>query len=88
MLLTGRNLTKHYGPRLLFSGITMGFSEDLDEAAEMATREMVAYIVDTYKLTPADAYVLASGVVDLHVTQNVDEVKGIHASLPKNIFKK
>jgi ATP-binding cassette subfamily F protein uup len=27
MLLTGRNLTKHYGPRLLFSSITMGFSE-------------------------------------------------------------
>lgn len=27
MLLTGRNLTKHYGPRLLFSGITLGLSE-------------------------------------------------------------
>jgi ATP-binding cassette subfamily F protein uup len=27
MLLTGRNLTKHYGPRLLFSGITLGLNE-------------------------------------------------------------
>ncbi len=27
MLLTGRNLTKHYGPRLLFSGITLGITE-------------------------------------------------------------
>jgi ATP-binding cassette subfamily F protein uup len=27
MLLTGRNLTKHYGPRLLFSGITIGLSD-------------------------------------------------------------
>jgi ATP-binding cassette subfamily F protein uup len=27
MLLTGRNLSKHYGPRLLFSGITLGFEE-------------------------------------------------------------
>ena len=27
MLLTGRNLAKSYGPRLLFSGITLGFSE-------------------------------------------------------------
>ncbi len=27
MLLTGRNLAKHYGPRLLFSGITLGLSE-------------------------------------------------------------
>src|SRR4029077_12986930 len=27
MLLTGRNLAKSYGPRLLFSGITLGFTE-------------------------------------------------------------
>jgi ABC transport system ATP-binding/permease protein len=27
MLLTGRNLSKHYGPRLLFSGITLGLEE-------------------------------------------------------------
>src|SRR6476659_10244058 len=27
MLLTGRNLAKHYGPRLLFSGITLGLTE-------------------------------------------------------------
>jgi ATP-binding cassette subfamily F protein uup len=27
MLLTGRNLTKHFGPRLLFSDITLGLSE-------------------------------------------------------------
>jgi ATP-binding cassette subfamily F protein uup len=28
MLLTGRNLAKSYGPRLLFSGITLGFLEN------------------------------------------------------------
>jgi ATP-binding cassette subfamily F protein uup len=27
MLLTGRNLSKSYGPRLLFSGITLGLAE-------------------------------------------------------------
>src|SRR3954451_10212607 len=27
MLLTGRNLEKHFGPRQLFSGITLGISE-------------------------------------------------------------
>src|SRR6185295_9754947 len=27
MLLTGRNLAKSFGPRLLFSGITLGLSE-------------------------------------------------------------
>jgi len=28
MLLTGRNLSKHYGPRLLFSGITLGLDDN------------------------------------------------------------
>ena len=67
--------------------ITMGFNEDLDEAARMATREMVRHLTDTYGLTPADAYALASMVVDLHVTQTVDGVKGVHATVPKSIFK-
>jgi acetamidase/formamidase len=68
--------------------ITMGLNEDLDEAARMATREMVKFVSETYGLTPADAYALASMVVDLHVTQLVDGVKGVHATVPKSIFKK
>src|SRR5256885_15972336 len=28
MLLTGRNLSKAYGPRLLFAGITLGLTEN------------------------------------------------------------
>jgi len=67
--------------------ITMGLNEDLDEAARLATREMVEYLSEAYNLTPADAYALASMVVDLHVTQTVDGVKGVHAALPKSIFK-
>jgi acetamidase/formamidase len=67
--------------------ITMGLNEDLDEAARLATREMVKYLSETYNLTPADAYALASMVVDLHVTQTVDGVKGVHAAVPKSIFK-
>jgi hypothetical protein len=49
--------------------VTMGLNEDLDEAARMATREMVAYLSESYKLTPDDAYMLSSKVVDLHVMQ-------------------
>jgi acetamidase/formamidase len=67
--------------------ITMGLNEDLDEAARLATREMVNYLSQTHHLTPADAYALASMVVDLHVTQTVDGVKGVHAAVPKSIFK-
>ena len=67
--------------------ITMGFDPDLDEAARLATADMVAFIVDRYRLSDVDAYVLASVAVDLRVTQLVDGVKGIHAMLPKSLFR-
>src|SRR5262249_40126458 len=66
--------------------MTMGLDADLDEAARLATRDMVAFIVERYHLSEADAYILASVAADLHVTQLVDGVKGIHAMLPKAIF--
>jgi acetamidase/formamidase len=67
--------------------ITMGFHETLDEAARRATREMIDYLVSSRGLSREDAYMLTSVAVDLHVTQVVDGVKGIHAMLPKAIFK-
>jgi acetamidase/formamidase len=66
--------------------ITMGLDADLDEAARLATRDMIAFIVERYHLSETDAYILASVAADLHVTQLVDGVKGIHAMLPKAIF--
>lgn len=66
--------------------MTMGFSEDLNEAAMLATREMVSFLGERYRLSRDDAYALASCAVDLHVTQNVDEVKGIHAMVAKDLF--
>jgi acetamidase/formamidase len=66
--------------------ITMGLDPDLDEAVRLATREMVDWLVHHKGLTPADAYILCSVVVDLRVTQTVDGTKGIHAMLPKSIF--
>jgi acetamidase/formamidase len=67
--------------------ITMGFSEDLNEAARRATREMIDYLISDRGLSRDDAYMLASAAVDLHVTQVVDGVKGVHATLPKAIFQ-
>lgn len=67
--------------------ITMGLDPDLDEAARLATREMVKYLVEERGLTREDAYILCSLVVDLRVTQVVDGTKGIHAMLPKSIFR-
>jgi acetamidase/formamidase len=66
--------------------ITMGLHESLDEAARRATREMIDYLMTERSLSRDDAFMLASAAVDLHVTQVVDGVKGVHAMLPKAIF--
>jgi acetamidase/formamidase len=67
--------------------VTMGLDADLDEAARIATREMLDFIVENKKLSREDAYMLASAAMDLIVTQVVDGTKGIHAMMPKEIFK-
>ena len=66
--------------------ITMGLHESLDEAARRATKEMIDYLTMERGLSRDDAYMLTSAAVDLHVTQVVDGVKGVHAMLPKAIF--
>ena len=68
--------------------ITMGLDADLDEAARIATREMLDFLVATKGLSREDAYLLASAAMDLVVTQAVDGTKGIHAMVPKAIFRK
>ena len=67
--------------------ITMGLNEDLDQAAKLATREMIDFLVAEKGMSRDDAYILCSLAVDLHVTQLVDQTKGVHAMLPKSIFK-
>ncbi len=67
--------------------IAMGLNEDLDQAAKLATREMIDFLVAEKGLSRDDAYVLCSLAVDLHVTQLVDQTKGVHAMLPKSIFR-
>ncbi len=68
--------------------ILMGLHPDLDEASQIATREMIEFLVATKGLSRDDAYILASIGMDLHVTQLVDGTKGIHAMIPKSIFTK
>jgi acetamidase/formamidase len=67
--------------------ITMGLHPDLNEAARMATREMIDFLVSEKRMSRDDAYILCSVGVDLHVTQLVDDTKGVHAMLPKSIFR-
>lgn len=68
------------------SVVTMGFDPDLNRAAQMATDEMVNYLVSERHLSRDDAYMLTSVAADLHVTQIVDGTKGVHAILAKKIF--
>jgi acetamidase/formamidase len=63
--------------------ITMGFNEDLDDAAKTALRQMIGLIGERLGLAPEDAYMFCSLAVDMRVTQLVDGNKGIHAMLPK-----
>ncbi len=67
--------------------ISMGLHPDLDEAARMATREMIEFLVFEKGMSRDEAYLLCSLAADLHVTQVVDGTKGIHAMLPKSIFQ-
>jgi acetamidase/formamidase len=66
--------------------ITMGLHPDLNEAARMATREMIDFLVSEKGMSRDEAYILCSLAVDLRVTQLVDDTKGIHAMLPKSIL--
>jgi len=68
--------------------ITMGLHEDLNEATKMAVREMIDFLVTEKHLTRDDAYMLSSVAADLSITQLVDGNKGVHAMIPKAIFKK
>jgi acetamidase/formamidase len=66
--------------------ITMGLHEDLTEAAKMALREMIDFLVTEKHLSRDDAYMLSSVAADLSITELVDGNKGVHAMISKGIF--
>lgn len=70
------------------SYISMGFSPDLKEAATLAVRDMINFLVEEKHLSRDDAYMLTSVAVDVDITQLVDGNVGVHAICPKNIFSK
>jgi acetamidase/formamidase len=65
--------------------ITFGLDPDLDQAARQALREMIDWITALTGVSRDEAYSLSSFAVDLHVTQTVNNVKGVHAMLARNI---
>jgi acetamidase/formamidase len=66
---------------------TMGVNEDLMQAAKDSLWAMVEHISTTYHIEPVEAYVLASLVVDLKISEIVDKPNWIVSSyLPLAIF--
>lgn len=66
--------------------ITIGLDARLDEAMRIAVRETVRFLGERLGLTPADAYSLASIGVDFEISQVVNDIKGVHAMIPKALF--
>ena len=67
---------------------TTGVGPDLYAAAQDAVRAMVAHLSETYSLSPEDAYVLSSLVVDLKIAEIVDAGQYIvSALLPLAVFR-
>jgi len=68
--------------------ITFGLDPDLDTAARQALSAMIDWIVALTGIAKDEAYVLCSIAVDLHVTQTVNYVKGVHAMLDRAVLSK
>jgi acetamidase/formamidase len=66
--------------------ITMGFDEDLDEAARKALREMIQLIGRATGWPHASAYAFCSMACDLRITQMVDGEKGVHAMVEHSLL--
>ena len=67
--------------RIAGAWLTFGFDDDLARAARIAIEGMIALMERKHGLSPDDALALASVVVDLRVTQVVNESRGVHAVL-------
>lgn len=67
--------------------MTMGFHEDLDDAARIAMRAMIAMLQKHCGLSFHDAYRLCSVAADMRVTQFVNGNRGIHVLLPLTIIR-
>lgn len=66
--------------------ITMGFDEDVQEAARQATRDMIDLLSTRYGIDREDAYVLCSLQTDLIITQIVNGNNGVHARLARDVL--
>ncbi len=62
--------------------LTFGFAPTLDAAAQLALTDMLTLLAEQFAIPRIDALALASVVVDLRITQIVNDMVGVHAVLP------
>jgi len=67
--------------------ITFGLDEDLNKATINALDGMLDLLCELYSVNRVEAMALASVAVDLHTTQIVNGVKGVHAVLPHGAIR-
>ena len=66
--------------------MTIAYHKDLKSAARLALKDMIQFLVETRNLTAEDAYSLVSLAGEMHVSQLVNIIPGVHFMLPKQIF--
>jgi acetamidase/formamidase len=66
--------------------LTLGFHTSLQEANMIALSAMLDLMMEQYGYSRLEALALASLVVDMHVTQIVNGVRGVHAILPHGVL--
>lgn len=67
--------------------ITFGFDPDLNVAMVQAVNGMLDLMEQQYGLSRKAALALGTAVVDLRITQVVNEVRGVHALLPHDAIE-
>jgi acetamidase/formamidase len=68
--------------------MTMGINPDLNEATRLAVRDMLDFLTKEKGMSREDAYMLCTLAVNLHITEFVDNPKGVRAKVSKSIFEK
>ncbi|MHA1837838.1 MAG: acetamidase/formamidase family protein [Candidatus Heimdallarchaeota archaeon] len=66
--------------------MTTAWGETTDDAAKIALRDMIDWLVAEKNLSREEAYALCSCTVDMRISQLVDVTPGVRAVLPKIIF--
>jgi acetamidase/formamidase len=67
--------------------MTTAWGETVEDAAKIALKDMIDWLVDEKKLHREEAYALCSCAVDLRISQLVDVTPGVRAVIDKSIFQ-